>query len=297
MADDTGRISPSLAGFSGAPPSVPPGGVDPTIRIARPKRYIDMVTIIALLLSLGLVWLGISLGNQNANFLDIPSVLIVVLGTISVTCISYTGREIMLALPMIWESVVRGYYNPKKLTSELLDLAVLTRRRGILIIGQHSNELNHHPFLNNTIQMAADGMLIPDIERMIYNDIDVMLDGYKKAAGMLRRASEIAPAMGLIGTLIGLVQMLVSLDDPSSIGPAMALALLTTFYGAMMGSVVLAPLAAKIERNANENVLIKTLIKTATTSIITQSNPRKLELELNALLSPDQRVQYFNYGT
>lgn len=298
MADDFGRTPPPFTGFSGTPSGsrTPPNGADPIIRIARPQTHLDLVTVLALIVSMGLVWVGISLGNQKANFLDIPSVLIVVLGTITVTCISYTGRELFLAFPMIKGAVIRSVFSPKKLAAELLDVAVLTRRRGILAIGQYSNELNHNPFLNDTLQMAADGMTPQDIERMTHHDIDVMLDGYKKAAGMLRRASEIAPAMGLIGTLIGLVQMLVSLDDPTAIGPAMAVALLTTFYGAIMGSVVLAPLAAKIERNANEEVMIKTLIQTTTSSILAQSNPRKLELELNALLSPDQRVQYFDYG-
>jgi chemotaxis protein MotA len=111
---------------------------------------------------------------------------------------------------------------------------------------------------------------------------------------VLRRASEVAPAMGLIGTLVGLVQMLGSLSDPSAIGPAMALALLTTFYGAVLGNVVLSPLAAKVERAAEEDALVKTLYTIGAVSIARQENPRRLEMLLNAVLPPGKRIQYFD---
>ena len=291
MAEPTFRLSPSLnaPGPSGA-------SGDPVLYVAPPERIYDAITLVAMVLSFLLIITAIAMGNQDANFLDVPSILIVVLGTFAVTCVSYTGRELRLAFPVIAGAVARDAFNPQILARELLDIAVIARKRGILQLNNLYGELSKHPFLNTTIQMAADGMTAPDIDRLVHHDIDATLDVYKKGAGLLRRASEIAPAMGLIGTLIGLVQMLVSLDDPSKIGPAMALALLTTFYGAILGSVVLAPLAAKVERNANEDVMIKILIQTAATSILTQGNPRKLEMELNSILPPDQRVEYFEYG-
>jgi chemotaxis protein MotA len=289
MADNFARPEPRL---SNANPS--DNRPDPVIRIARAEATVDWVTILAMIFSILLVVVGISMGNQNANFLDVPSILIVILGTIAVTCISYTGRELRLALPIIRSSIVRMVYAPARLASDLIDLAVITRRRGLLILNMHTDQLERNPFLNDVMQMVTDGMTAPEIDRLVHQDIDMMLEGYKKAAGMLRRASEIAPAMGLIGTLIGLVQMLVALDDPSSIGPAMALALLTTFYGAIMGTMVLAPLAAKLERNANEEMMIKSLVQTTALAMIAQTNPRKLELDLNSLLPPDQRVRYFD---
>ena len=99
--------------------------------------------------------------------------------------------------------------------------------------------------------------------------------------------------MGLIGTLIGLVQMLGSLDDPSTIGPAMAVALLTTFYGVLLATLVFSPLASKLERNAAEEALLNNVYVTATSSIGRQENPRRLEMLLNTILPPAKRIQVF----
>ena len=110
----------------------------------------------------------------------------------------------------------------------------------------------------------------------------------------IEQAAEIAPVMGRIGTLLGLVQMLGRLDDPSSIGPAMAVALLTTFYGAVLAHVFLAPIAAKLERNSREEILVKNIYALSAASIARQENPRRLELLLNTLLPPSKRVQFFD---
>ena len=100
--------------------------------------------------------------------------------------------------------------------------------------------------------------------------------------------------MGLIGTLIGLVMMLADLENPETIGPAMAVALLTTFYGAILGTIVMAPLAVKLEKRSSDEALMKVLVKTAAVSIANQDNPRKLEMLLNSELPPTQRIRYFD---
>ena len=100
--------------------------------------------------------------------------------------------------------------------------------------------------------------------------------------------------MGLIGTLIGLVQMLADLQNPETIGPSMAVALLTTFYGAILGTAVLAPMAAKLERNSNDEAMIHTLVLIAMSSISRQDNPRRLEMLLNSELPPNHRIRYFD---
>ena len=105
---------------------------------------------------------------------------------------------------------------------------------------------------------------------------------------------EFSPAMGLIGTLIGLVQMLGNLGDPSTIGPAMAVALLTTFYGAVLANMVFLPLASKLERNSKEEALVSNIYLMGAASIGRQENPRRLEMLINSLLPPSQRVRYFD---
>ena len=116
---------------------------------------------------------------------------------------------------------------------------------------------------------------------------------HRCTADILRRAGEVAPAMGLIGTLLGLVQLLGRLSDPSAIGPAMAVALLTTFYGAILAHMVFLPFAAKADRSRETEQLVNSVYTLGASSIGRKENPRRLEVALNALLPPNKQVQYF----
>ena len=125
-------------------------------------------------------------------------------------------------------------------------------------------------------------------------EVEAEVERHKRSASITRRASEIAPALGLIGTLIGLVMMLADLENPETIGPAMAIALLTTFYGAILGTIVMAPLAVKLEKRSTDESMMKTLVKIAAASTARQENPRKLEMLLNSELPPAERIRYFD---
>ena len=140
----------------------------------------------------------------------------------------------------------------------------------------------------------VDGLPAEEVERILTQDNQATFERHLRSAGVLRRAGEVAPAMGLIGTLIGLVQMLGNLDDPSSIGPAMAVALLTTFYGAVLANMVFTPLATKLERNAQVESVVRQIYTIGAASISRQENPRRLEMMLNTILAPRQRVTYFD---
>ncbi|MCW8835765.1 MAG: MotA/TolQ/ExbB proton channel family protein, partial [Rhodospirillales bacterium] len=133
-----------------------------------------------------------------------------------------------------------------------------------------------------------------EVEAIMRQDMHATIQRHSKSTNVLRKAAEFAPAMGLIGTLIGLVQMLGNLDDPSTIGPSMAVALLTTFYGAVLANMVFMPLASKLERNSGEEALVNNVFLLGATSIGRQENPRRLEMLLNSLLPPTKRVRYFD---
>ena len=124
-------------------------------------------------------------------------------------------------------------------------------------------------------------------------DLEAMIVRHQKGVNVLRRAAEFSPAMGLIGTLIGLVQMLGGLDDPTTIGPRMAVALLTTFYGALLANLVFSPLAAKLERNSGLEETINNIYLIGASSVGRQENPRRLEMLLNSTLPPTDRVRFF----
>lgn len=263
--------------------------------IEEPELQLDLATVIGLAGTFALLAVAISIsGGSGGSFIDLASILIVVAGTAAVTAISYTGEELGYAWHSLVASISRHVTIPAKLAEHLIDLSTLARKRGTLAISTHDTQLSRIPFLKQAMQLVADGFQAHDIENFLQQDIETGIERQRKAASILRRASDIAPGMGLIGTLIGLIQMLSQLDNPSTIGPSMAVALITTFYGALLGTVVLAPLASKIDRNSAEEALIKTLILAASTSIARQENPRRLEIVLNSILPATQRIRYYD---
>ena len=145
-----------------------------------------------------------------------------------------------------------------------------------------------------SVRLLVAGVPANDLERILRNELQSITNRHLKSANILRKAGEISPAMGLIGTLIGLVQMLANLDDPSAIGPAMGLALLTTFYGAVLANMVFNPLAAKLERNSREEEMVNTIYMMGATSMARQENPRRLEMMINTVLPPSKRLKYFD---
>jgi chemotaxis protein MotA len=267
----------------------------PTIKISitPPRSKVDFATIIGLVVAVSLIGAALVFGGSIGAFFNVPAVFIVVGGTIAVTSISYAGDELGKAWSIIKSSMFYRVRDPNLVAKQLMDLAVLAKQKGTLALAQQEQELQKDPYIALSMRYIADGYQTADVMQILNHDLESLVDRHKKGAGIVRRASEVAPAMGLIGTLVGLVQMLSQLNDPSSIGPAMAVALLTTFYGALLGTVFLAPLAAKLERNAAHDVMIKDLILTASLSISKQENPRKLETVLNAALPPDAKIRYF----
>ncbi len=266
----------------------------PTVTVPNAVSRPDFATILGLVLSFGLIGGAIAIGQSDAQFFNMPSVLIVIFGTITATCISFTGFELSESGTVISRALFRPIRNFSGLATSMMDLAVIARKKGVLALSMYETQTAKEPFLKHALGIVVDGYNAEDVRRILQQDIDLEEERQKRAAGILRRGSEVAPAMGLIGTLVGLVQMLANLEDPETIGPAMAVALLTTFYGAILGTVVLAPLAAKIEKNASDDVTAKTMALRTSMSIIKQENPRNLEMLLNALLPPSQRIRYFD---
>jgi chemotaxis protein MotA len=269
-------------------------GSSSSIRIQRTKSAIDLTTVLGLVLTFVLISGAIAIGQSDANFFNLPSFLIVVLGTMTVTSISFSMEELANAGKVIGNSLFRTRQDPSEMARQLMNIAVLAKQKGLLSLAAAETELKKDPYLYKASMIVTDGYKPEEVEAMLAQELDALVERHRRSANILRRAAEISPAMGLIGTLIGLVQMLANLSDPESIGPAMAVALLTTFYGAIMGTAVLSPMAAKLERNSNEETMIRSLIMTAMSSIARQDNPRRLEMLLNGELPPSERIVYFD---
>ena len=266
----------------------------PDIKIDAPRNRPDWTTIKGLARPVALIFIAITLGQSNASFFNVPAIMIVVLGTMTATVISYTGKEILESLVIIGQSFFRRTWDYSSLTKKLLNIAVIGKKKGLLSLSRYETELSKDPFLFRAVQMVIDGYKPDSIQRVLTNELEAQAEQQKRAVSLAQRAAEVAPAMGLIGTLVGLVQMLADLENPEALGPAMAIAILTTLYGAVLGMVVMASLAGKLEKNARDDQLFKTLIALTATSIAKQENPRELEMLLNAELPPGQRIVYFD---
>ncbi|MAH05960.1 MAG: MotA/TolQ/ExbB proton channel family protein [Alphaproteobacteria bacterium] len=287
---DTSQNNDTLGGAAGHSPQVDVSG----IRIHRPVLVIDFATILGLTFAIGLILAAIVFGSGNAQFFNMPAVLIVVCGTIAVTSISYTGEELGRAWKVVSRAMFRRLQVPSIMARQLVEMAVLVRKHGPLVLSRIESDVAKDPELSRVMQYLVDGYTAQDIDLIMSQEIGALVERHQRSAGIVRRAAEIAPGMGLIGTLVGLVQMLAQLDDPSAIGPAMAVALLTTFYGAILGTVILTPMAAKLERNSQEEALNRALIHTALVSMGKQESPRRLEHILNSLLPPSEQIKYFD---
>lgn len=258
----------------------------------RSKRF-DPATLIGLFAAFGLVALAMGLGGSPKSFLDAPALLIVLGGTFGVTIVSYSLEDVIRTHPIVAKTILRNVPDPGKTAQKMIEIALVARQGGHLAIEEAVNNEIGNPFGRRALQMVVDGQTPEDIEKILKQEIEEMTYRHYNGAGILRKAAETAPAMGLIGTLIGLVQMLGNLDDPSTIGPNMAIALLTTFYGAILSSMLFAPLASKLERNSEKEALNARLYMFAAASIGRQENPRRLEALMNALLPPAHRIATF----
>lgn len=264
------------------------------VAVARAKPGMDAATVVGLVCGFGLIGIAIVLGGQPASFVNLPGALIVFGGTFAVTTMCFSLTEVGRTATVVSKAVFRSDRDPSEAAVHVLKVAEMARRQGVLSLQGALESLRNEPFLHKGISMVVDGTPGEEVEMIMRRDMQATVQRHARSVGVLRKAAEFSPAMGLIGTLIGLVQMLGSLDDPSTIGPSMAVALLTTFYGAVLANMVFTPLAAKLERNSAEETLVNTVYAMGVASIGRQENPRRLEMLLNSVLPPIKRVQYFD---
>jgi chemotaxis protein MotA len=267
---------------------------DAPLRFEAPPRRMDLATLLGLVAALALIGVAIVLNGSPLAFVDVPAILMVVLGTFAVTAISYTGEELKEAQPSFRQALLRSEIDPRVGARRVLTLADKARKRGLLSLQGDLYGLRDAPFLQRSLGMLVDGLQVDEIERNMTLEANALAQGRHRAAAILRRAAEVSPAMGLIGTLVGLVQMLGNLESPERIGPAMSLALLTTLYGALMANVVFLPLASKLERNATVEQLVSQIYTMGVASMGRQENPRRLEMLLNTVLPAGQQIRYFD---
>ena len=266
---------------------------DAGLPLAPHRGRIDSATVLGFASGFGLVAVAMTVGGSPWSFFDLPAFLIVIGGTFGVTTICFPMQEMLQTPRVIGKALVRPVRDAQRTAWEMLSIAEVARKKGLLDFEGSLDTITDDQMAIEALELVADGVPGNEIELALRREIDAMVERHISGANVMRKAADISPAMGLIGTLIGLVQMLSNLEDPSSIGPSMAIALLTTFYGAILSNMVFAPLAAKLERNSAEEALAAEMVLLGASSISRKENPRRLETSVNAMLPPAKRVWFF----
>ncbi|MBW2245619.1 MAG: MotA/TolQ/ExbB proton channel family protein [Deltaproteobacteria bacterium] len=245
----------------------------------------DIATVLGILSATGLVLGAIFMGSGLNVFINIPSLCIVVGGTIGVTLVAYPLKDFLSVIKVVQKAIFTKNISAKELISKFTDFAKITRKEGILALESEIKEVTDE-FFKKGVQLSIDGLEPQQIQNILDTEIDFVRDRHKLGADLFTSMGTFAPAMGMIGTLIGLVQMLQSMDDPSTIGPAMAVALLTTFYGSLMANICCMPIAGKLKTRSKEEMLTKEMTIQGILSLSNGDNPRILEQKLLAFLPP-----------
>jgi chemotaxis protein MotA len=246
----------------------------------------DIGSIIGLVLASVLIILG--MGSYVTAFINFPSMLIVLGGTLGAILVFFPLENLLGMGGIIRQVFFAQSQSTSSLIATIIDLAGRARREGILSLQNVSNETDDE-FLVKGINLVVDGIEESVIEQILATEVDFIEERHKNGADMLASMGALSPAFGMIGTLIGLVIMLQNLQDTSAIGPAMAVALITTFYGALLANLVFIPFSGKLRVRSAQEVLLRRLTLEGILAIGAGNNPRVVEQKLNSYLAPALR--------
>ena len=249
-------------------------------------RKRDLLTPIGITVGFIMIMLAIlSNGGTEGvrSFVDVASIFIVLGGLVGSLLINFKFEQIKLFTTVFREAFRKNDNKIPELIALFIHLSDRARKEGLLALENEMQDVDDE-FIKKGIMLAVDGIEPEVINEILNAEITAMEDRHHKGRVIIEKAGEYAPAWGMIGTLIGLVLMLSSLDDPSSLGPNMAVALLTTLYGTVLANLVFLPMASKLENKTEEEIFIKQIIIEGIIGVQSGQNPRILEEKLSAFL-------------
>lgn len=248
----------------------------------------DLATIVGVIGAMAIIIASMVLSGGVGMFADTSSVLIVIVGSIFVVLSKFGLNQFLGAGKVAAKAFFFKSEDPAAMIDEIVVLADEARKGGLLSL--EGKEVGSE-FLQNGIQLLVDGHDPEVIKALLLKDKNKTLDRHEQGASIFAALGDVAPAMGMIGTLVGLVAMLSNMDDPKSIGPAMAVALLTTLYGAMLANMIAIPISDKLTLRRGEEDMNKSLIIDALLAIQSGQNPRVIDSMLRNYLPSGQRTK------
>ncbi|TGA97542.1 flagellar motor protein [Sporolactobacillus shoreae] len=255
----------------------------------------DVATVIGLLLGVLSLVIGFTLeGGTLGALFQVTALLIVLGGTAGAVVVSFPGHTLK-KLPFILRyAFVKPKENPAETIRQLVDLANVSRREGLLALEGRQNDFSQDKFMSTGIQMVVDGVDSDVIDDILNRDIELYEQKILSIGKMFEAAGGFSPTMGIIGTVMGLVHVLGNLSSPNSLGPSIAVAFIATLYGVAGANVVYLPIFNKIKANLQQDVLIRQIKAEGILSVQYGENTMILRQKLFAFLSPEERVQAEN---
>lgn len=248
----------------------------------------DIATIIGLVGGTILVCLAIVTGGSATIFLNIPGLLIVVGGTFATCFIKFTMTDVINSVSVAMKAFMHKINPPEEIIEKMVSAAKLAKEKGLMAL---ENEAPNDTFAAKAFQFLADGFDGNQIKELMEKDINLTIKRHTIGQKVFKGMGSSAPAFGMIGTLIGLVQMLANMENPQDIGPAMAIALLTTLYGALLANLVFLPLADKLALRSQQEQITKNLVLDAALGIVSGLSGMVFQETLKIHLSPKDRLK------
>ncbi|WP_071520468.1 motility protein A [Neomoorella thermoacetica] len=246
---------------------------------------IDFMTVLGIVAGIGLMVGALIMGGNPKLFWSVPSLMVTVGGSFAAVLINFSFQDIKNVFGTVKQAFTTDLMDPEELIEVFGELARKARREGLLALEDDANRLED-PFFAKGIQMMVDAMEPQMIREILETDMAYMARRHEIGYGIFKTWGNLAPSFGLIGTLIGLVQMLAKLDKPETLGPSMALALITTFYGAIMAYMIFIPLAGKLSLRSEQEMMLHQMMLEGIIAIQSGVNPRILEEHLRSFLAP-----------
>lgn len=251
----------------------------------------ELGTIVGLASGFILVFYTIFLGGEMMSFLDIASFSVVIGGAIAATFVAIPFGDVLSVANITKNAFFGKKIDYIQVIEIVVDLAKKARREGLLAVDKEVNKIDNE-FLKGGMEMVVDGTEPELIKKVMNTELSYLMDRHAKGQQLYSTLGAYAPAFGMIGTLIGLIAMLQNLDDPAAIGPGMAVALITTFYGALLSNLVFLPMATKLSLMSANEILEKELIIEGVLAIQFGEHPNTISRKLLNFVPPKLRESF-----
>lgn len=248
----------------------------------------DLATLLGIIIGTVLLVVSIAIEGDISLFWSFSSILIVFGGTFAAIMINFSMGQVLSVFPLLKVAFSKNNTDSVKIIDTLVEFAEISRREGLLALEERSATLDE-PFLEKGIQLVVDGTDAELVRSILEIELAFLEERHRLGQRIFEQMGALSPAFGMIGTLIGLIAMLGDLDDPDQIGVGMAVALITTLYGAVASNLVFLPVAGKLRLKSDEEILIKQVMIEGILSIQAGENPRIVEEKLKSFLSPGER--------